>query len=201
MTFSLSFILWAIPAFLLYFTFWSVPCREGQNLPSVHFQGGFVLLHSLLLHHSGVMLIVFHSGCCPQLQKEPFGGDTCPCLAAAFHEVSGIPVLSFCLFLRPSCPTLQSWPSPLWSGCRAGDEMHGAAKPKEHGYVCGGKRPNCFQVSFLLSNLGNTRNTKPDITYFCGKSHVANPLLLGGAFSAPHWPFQPLQVLTKELFF
>lgn len=95
MTFSLSFILWAIPAFLLYFTFWSVPCREGQNLPSVHFQGGFVLLHSLLLHHSGVMLIVFHSGCCPQLQKEPFGGDTCPCLAAAFPEVSGIPSVCF----------------------------------------------------------------------------------------------------------
>lgn len=52
-----------------------------------------------------------------------------------------------------------------------------------------------------LSNLRNIRNMTPDIAYFCGQSGVVNPLLWGGAFSALHWPFQPLEILTKELFF
>lgn len=79
--------------------------------------------------------------------------------------------------------------------------MHEAMKPKERSYLWRKETKLCFQVPFLLSNHGSTSSTKPDVTYFCGKSQVANPLLLGGTFSALHWSFQPLQVLTKELFF
>lgn len=68
-------------------------------------------------------------------------------------------------------------------------------------FMAEGDQTLLLSGSPALSNLRNIRNTKPDITYFCGKSHVVSPLLRGGAFSALHWPFQPLQILTKELFF
>jgi len=173
----------------------------GKQSLSVHFQGGFALLHFL---PPTPQLGDAHHFTCWLLSPVTEGAHWCgpvSCPAAAFPEVSGIPMLNFCLFLRPSCPTLQSWPSPLCLGHRAGDEMHEAMKPKERSYLWRKETKLCFQVPFLLSNHGSTSNTKPDVTYFCGKSQVANPLLLGGAFSALHWSFQPLQVLTKELFF
>lgn len=68
-------------------------------------------------------------------------------------------------------------------------------------FMAGGGQTPLLSGFLTLCKLRSIRNMKPDIAYFCGQSHVANPLLWGGAFPAFHWPFQPLEILTKELFF
>lgn len=68
-------------------------------------------------------------------------------------------------------------------------------------FMAGGDQTLLLSSFSTLSNLRKIRTVKPDITYFRGQSRVANPLLWEGVFSALHWPFQPLEILTKELFF